>query len=217
MLDVDNFYLPTYTDLIGVNQQNFGVDVVKFSYSKVPLSREESAILNEETVIPTEPDIKIGELKSGNQSFIKLLFVPLVFQNGSYFKITNFSLTYTITNKPSIQSIENTTQNQVINGLWHKIGIVNRGMHKITYENLIAWKIINQPVKSNLIALLMSLADFSTRCSSLSSTERGYVLPATTTFKDNFAILYFFNCPIQYSISFTNSSICSSEIFVSDD
>ena len=73
LLDVDNFYLPTYTDLIGVNQQNFGVDVVKFSYSKVPLSREESAILNEETVIPTEPDIKIGELKSGNQSFIKLL------------------------------------------------------------------------------------------------------------------------------------------------
>ncbi len=154
LLDVDNFYLPTYTDLIGVNQQNFGVDVVKFSYSKVPLSREESAILNEETVIPTEPDIKIGELKSGNQSFIKLLFVPLVFQNGSYFKITNFSLTYTITNKPSIQSIENTTQNQVINGLWHKIGIVNRGMHKITYENLIDWKIINQPVKSNLIALI---------------------------------------------------------------
>jgi hypothetical protein len=154
LLDVDNFYLPTYTDLIEVNQHNFEVTVVNFSYTKEPLSRDEIGFINDEMTIGFEPNLQIGELKSGNQSFIKILFVPLVYQNQQYYKITNFSLNYTLNTKPTLQSPNTSFNYQIINGVWHKLGVINRGIHKISFEDLVSWKIIQQPIQSNLIALV---------------------------------------------------------------
>ena len=64
LLDADNFYLPTYTDLIELNQQNFEVNVVNFTYTKELLSRDELSFIQEEMPIEFEPDLQIGELKS---------------------------------------------------------------------------------------------------------------------------------------------------------
>lgn len=154
LLDADNFYLPTYTDLIELNQQNFEVNVVNFTYTKELLSRDELSFIQEEMPIEFEPDLQIGELKSGNQSFIKILFVPLVYQNGLYYKITSFNLSYSVVNKPSVQSQKTAFKNQIISRNWYKLGVIHRGIHKISYDDLLSWKIIQQPVKSNLIALL---------------------------------------------------------------
>lgn len=157
-LDIDNNFIPVFSDLIPNNSYKSKITFNNFIYDIEALSSNDINKLSKEllTAIPSNPQLDLRVVKSNNKEFVSVKLIPLIKQNGSYYKITSFKFDYSLSSERKNINYKSDFNNdiQLIDGSWKKLAIVNNGIHKITYQDLLDWNVISTETNSNSIAII---------------------------------------------------------------
>lgn len=108
----------------------------------ISLTSEESVVLTSNKTFSSEPEIVSSVLHQRGTSFFNVRILPFVNRNGNILKLQSFDLQ--INKKTLPQKISGITShtyasNSVLaHGKFVKIKIVNSGVYKLTYEDLVA-------------------------------------------------------------------------------
>lgn len=144
--------LPSYNDKVAINS-----DYNQFSYSvkniqTSPFTSEERNLIPI-NFIQTELkiDIQSGTLK--NESFALVSFIPIVFISNIPYKVTSFDLEITPSIPRMKRDYRGVANSVLASGNWYKIGIVQTGLYKVTYSDLVALGIAANGLSSANIAL----------------------------------------------------------------
>lgn len=120
-----------------------------FSYSAliknpvyIPLTNEESVLLSGNHSFSSEPEILSNVLQQRGTFFFNVNILPFVNRNGTIFKIQSFDLQINKTAPPQkvsgVSSHTYASSSVLAHGKFVKIRIVNSGVYKLTYEDLVS-------------------------------------------------------------------------------
>ena len=121
----------------------------KFSYRPelknpvyLPLTADEAALLPKGISLPSEVKPVLSRLTERGSVFLSVSICPFVDQNGKIFKLKSFDLQVAKEDKPlkTISSVSHTYANSSIlaSGKFVKIKVIDSGVYKLTYEDLVS-------------------------------------------------------------------------------
>lgn len=108
----------------------------------VPLTSEETALINENNTVPGTIQVLTDELHERGTSFLDIRALPFVNQQGKVLKLQSFDLVIKKTSQPqkaaAVTRHTYVTSSVLAQGKFVKIKISESGVYKLTYEDLSA-------------------------------------------------------------------------------
>lgn len=108
----------------------------------VPLTSEETVLINEINTIPGTIQLQTDELRERGASFLDIRALPFVNQQGKVLKLQSFDLVIKKTSQPqkaaAVTRHTYVTSSVLAQGKFVKIKISESGVYKLTYEDLSA-------------------------------------------------------------------------------
>ena len=108
----------------------------------VPVTNEENLILTGSLLLATEPELKTTILQSRGTNYFDITILPFVNRDGKFYKIQSFDLQ--IDKQQNSQKAKATTSHTYVansvlaQGKFVKVRIINSGIYKLTYEDLVS-------------------------------------------------------------------------------
>jgi hypothetical protein len=144
--------LPVYADKINVaaNYTSY-----QYTISNVVV---ESFTGEELSLIPSsfsqkEIKIEIVTAASKKQNYALITFIPIIYSGNTPQKVVSFKLDIDPTAPIAFKSYKGVANSVLASGNWYKIGVVNSGIYKVTYDDLITLGISSGALSSSNIAL----------------------------------------------------------------
>lgn len=139
--------LPVYVDKILVPANYNEYQYVITDLTTEPFSSEDAAL------IPSgyrynNISVQISTAASKNQNFALIHFIPIIYTGNKAQKVTSFKIEITPSSVTPDKKYKGVSNSVLSSGNWYKIGIVNSGIYKVTYENLIALGIPSSAMNS---------------------------------------------------------------------
>ena len=144
--------LPSFNDKVAINS-----DYNQFSYTvkniqTAPFSSEERSLIPSQFVqSELKIDIQSGTLKSKN--FALISFIPIIFIANTPYKVTSFDLEISPSSPKMKRDYRGALNSVLTFGDWYKIGIVETGLYKVTYSDLVSLGVATNGLSSANIAL----------------------------------------------------------------
>ena len=128
--------IPRFTELIQINSREAveKVRIRNIHYEKVSYAERE---ILQDKQLPATPDIHSSRVKQRDQVFQHIALTPIVFKDGSFFKLTAFDLELeksSISEPSQKQSFRSSSV--LANGDWYKLKLKDDGIYKLSYEYL---------------------------------------------------------------------------------
>lgn len=134
-----------------VSDPAFSYNVILKNTVYIPATNDEKALLAVKGSFSSEPEIQKNILHSRGTSFLDISFSPFVLRSGNFMKLQSFDLQITKTALPQkarATSIHTYATNSVLaQGKFVKVRIVNSGIYKLTYEDLVSMGVNPENVK----------------------------------------------------------------------
>lgn len=154
---IDNTLLPYFIAKIDLAKGETidSIQIINPTYSKLD-TEEKLAVLENASSIKSkiETELHLATERKNEKAIISLL--PIINENGELKKLTSFSLQYKTSTTKSLRSTNTgsnlhsfATSSVLGSGKWVKISVTQSGIHKITYEDLVAWGVSN-PANANI-------------------------------------------------------------------
>ena len=144
--------LPSYILTMELDDNYSKLDYRIKNIEMAPLSREEAALIPD-LFRPEELEIELRTASTREKNYAILSFIPIVFQSNTPKKITSIQIEV-IPSLPFLKKKYKGGGNSVLaTGNWYKIETFQSGIHKVTYDDLVALGINNTPLASSQIAL----------------------------------------------------------------
>lgn len=135
----DSEHIPVFNDVINLsdlnlNQDNINAEIIDIKYEV--LTKHVTKIKNSSN-IGSQINFKFNTNKGRDEYFIEYSFYPFINKNGQVLKITSFTLKLSTNYNKKQNNNYNYAQNSVLsNGNWIKIAIPEKGVYKLTFEEL---------------------------------------------------------------------------------
>lgn len=146
--------LPLFFDKFSV--ENF-FDSYQFSVTDIqtlPLSSKEKGLIPE-NFAQNSLNLEVRTECANKKNYTTIRFIPILGEKGNYRKVISctISIQGIISNKGNSSQKDYVNQSILAFGNWHKISVVNTGIHKITHSELLDMGIISGNIASNQIAI----------------------------------------------------------------
>ena len=130
--------LPVYVIDLPLPPEYFGYQVEIESVSWDTLSIEQAERLTDTESLTKKAEFRIRENEKNNKIYILPIYTS---DNGKIIRLTNFDVHFDlipVENTPSLVNSPITYADESVlnSGTWFKMGIINTGIHKITYSDL---------------------------------------------------------------------------------
>lgn len=144
--------LPLYFDLISTDIFFQNWDISVRNIKSTPLSAHEITLLPPD-FSPSELEVNVTSSIERKRNFVAITFVPIYKQNGTFVKVNSFDISISGKDPVAPTKRDHVSQSVLSSGSWYKISVTKSGIHKVTYDDLVALGIPITGLSSSRIAL----------------------------------------------------------------
>lgn len=152
--NINIFKSPTYAELRDINDAKEITATINIFKERKLTDMEANAVNISGVNFNSEIDLKIEYPEEQKNKKAVIYFTPIYDKGGQLFAIEEFELSYSEQNSRTVTANRSSrfASNSVLSsGNFYKLGVSNTGIHRITYDQLLAQNIISGPITSNNI------------------------------------------------------------------
>lgn len=144
--------LPQYNDNLLINN-SYGYFTYKVKNIKTEGFTNEEKLLIPSNFDQSEINVKISSGAIKNENFALISFIPIIYISNIPYKVVSLELEVTPSVPKQKKGYRGVSNSILTTGDWYKIGITNTGIHKVTYNDLVALGVPALGLPSSSLAL----------------------------------------------------------------